>query len=143
MIMGGIATIKNSYNLGTVIGQSSSGNRAAGICPSPGGGTFSNCYNRGIITLGYAITGGSGQTDCYYLDQTYSVTDKSATALTVAQMKSSDFVTKLNTITTTTTTTDPETGDEVTTTTTTTQSAWVADTIGINEGYPILSWQAQ
>ena len=102
-----------------------------------------NCYNSGIIIRGYAIAGGSGHTDCYYLDQTYSITDNSAEPLTADQMKFTDFVTKLNTITTTTTTIDPDTEEEVTTTTTITQNVWVPDTKGINGGYPILSWQVK
>ena len=114
-----------------------------------------NCYNTGKNT-GLGVVGGiCGQQkgtirDCYYLLNSAEAlygsnagTVIESSSKTETEMKSQAFVTTLNTLTTTTTNTDAETGEEITTTSTTTQNVWVFDAKKINDGYPILSWQAK
>lgn len=79
-------------------------------------GTVTNCYNIGGVNLTSAISDRyNGSINCYYLAS--SGTDKYATAKTEKEMKTADFVTSI-------------------------KSAYVADDKGINNGYPVLSWQS-
>ena len=132
---GGKFNVSNCYNAGTITcTYSQDRTRASAICAGTTNLNLRNSYNYGTISGGRTMVG----TDCYYKAATTN-----GMARSEADMKTQEFVNLLNTITTTTTTTDPETGEEVTNTTTTTQDVWVMDTSNINNGYPILSWQAQ
>ncbi|WP_308227809.1 peptidase A26 [uncultured Prevotella sp.] len=58
--------------------------------------------------------------NCYYVKEFTGVDDENATAVTADEMKQADFLTKINA------------GED----------AFVADTKNINNGFPILKWQA-
>ena len=58
--------------------------------------------------------------NCYYVQELTGVDDPNATAVTADEMKQADFLTKINA------------GED----------AFVADTKNINNGFPILKWQA-
>lgn len=135
--MGGIAgfgygEIKNCYNRGEITGSNF---LTVGIVAnSQSSNVISNCYNIGDITSNRVNVGVVG-----YLygtvNHSYTLTPLSinkynsgtigeeCTALSEGDMKSASFIEKLNE------------GLET--------PVWVADTEGINGGYPILSWQLE
>jgi hypothetical protein len=120
------AKIENCYNTGDL---EYGGLMVGGIIGYLVNGTVSNCYDTGKVSsdglYAYAVVGSTdfGVTidNCYYLENE-GVTDENTgvTAKTDAEMKSADFLAAL------------DNG----------QGVWVADGQGVNNGYPILKWQA-
>lgn len=124
--------ISNCYNKGNI---SSSNNNAGGIAGRVEKGTISNCYNIGTVsgngTVGSIIgSNESNLSNCYYLNTLTTnlygansgTVDELSSSLSVSDMKSSSFLTKLN-------------NNELN---------WKADYTGsesINSEYPILRWQ--
>lgn len=112
------ATIQNCYNTGSITGS----DKAAGIVAHLNKGTIENCYSIGAVGGAAAQKGGifgfSGAAvkSCYYtLPETESVT---GTATAATQITSPEgLADKLG-------------------------SAFKEDTAGVNNGYPILAWQA-
>jgi hypothetical protein len=122
--------IRNCYNAGAV--------SSTYTCPTGGISgsneiTIENCYNVGKISAiqdSYAMAigtnngGGNSVNNCYWLTGSaagggyYGSNQGRVTELTEAEMKAASFVTKLG-------------------------SAFTADTYGVNDGYPILTWQAE
>ncbi|MCD7948374.1 MAG: S-layer homology domain-containing protein [Oscillospiraceae bacterium] len=123
---GGI--IRNCYNAGAI--STTFACPTGGICGS-NEIVVENCYNVGTISatqgsyamgIGTNNGGGSDVDNCYWLTGSasgggyYGTTNGTVTELSEVEMQSADFVTKL-------------------------KDAFVADT-GINNGYPLLAWQA-
>ena len=112
------ATVENCYNTGKIVGST----KAAGIAGQLNNGAIKNCYNVGEI-LGNGDIGGiyafcnKHVTNCHYL---YPATEKlgSSRAAPATKIEATEgLADKLG-------------------------AAFVADTGNINNGYPILSWQA-
>lgn len=129
----GDLVIENCYNTNEI---SFTGMYSGGIVGSIDSGTMRNCYNVGRVWTsdeygymwGAAVAGSVGYTDtwkienCYYLTIPDGLTDTNTgvTAKTEDEMKDAYFLAAL------------DNG----------QGVWVADDKGINNGYPILKWQA-
>jgi hypothetical protein len=135
---GGSVTIRNCYNYGTITSTFSSSSNShgfAGGITATNENLVENCYNIGTINsiganYGGLVGYGGKVHDSYMLegssDQPYAsasevkIADETAAAADLikgsAEMKTTDFVAALG-------------------------SAFVPDTSGINDGYPILSWQ--
>ncbi len=120
------AKVENCYNTGSI---GFSGFYAGGIVGYLADGMVGNCYNVGTVLSDYSGCAVIGTTDsgvtienCYYLTIPDGATDENTgvTAKTDAEMKSADFLVAL------------DNG----------QGVWVADGQGVNNGYPILKWQA-
>lgn len=126
-------TIRNCYNAGSITATSTKSAAAGGIAGFMSAGTLQNCYNKGIIRATTATAQVSGfvgfsnatSTNCYYLDVSYMGTILSGGTAT-ATSKSAD---ELKELTDTLNNGSPE------------GSAYVADSKGINGGYPILECQ--
>ena len=124
------AIITNSYNIGNINLTKDSYNNHTGsvaglVSKENENGKIENCYNAGSITIssyvsGYSAFGSSVSiaTNCYYNNETSSLTENTATGRTTSEMKSASFVSQLG-------------------------SSYVADTKNINNGYPVLSWENQ
>lgn len=119
------AKVDNCYNTGAI---GFSGFYAGGIVGYLTDGTVSNCYNIGKVSSDYSGGAVVGTTDagvtienCYYLTVPDGATDENAgvTAKSEAEMKTADFLAAL------------DNG----------QGVWTAVS-GVNNGYPILKWQA-
>ncbi|MDR0838766.1 MAG: hypothetical protein LBN99_03890, partial [Oscillospiraceae bacterium] len=137
----GDGVIRNCYNAGSVTTTYTC--PAGGICGSNGGLNIYNCYNTGTIdSLGQKRGRGIGGHDsgeytvgnCYYLDGCdddpasggwYTGTNRKikvdVKALTAQQMRETAFIDSLNA----------------------SGTAFVADSAGINGGYPVLFFQAK
>ena len=129
----GVGNITNCYNTGAVTGFNQAGGIIGLPTKSSAYDTLTNCYDTGICTLTSTNTSVGSlsslksnngvMVNCYALDTAAAnaipaVTDpEGVTVKTADEMKAADFVTAL--------------GD-----------AYAADTQGINDGYPILTWQA-
>ena len=125
--------IENCYNTGDIC---FTGMYGGGVVGSIDAGTLRNSYSVGKTwttdelwsDYGGAVAGSVGFGDvwkienCYYLTVSDGVADinTGVTAKTDAEMKSADFLAAL------------DNG----------QGVWVADGQGVNNGYPILKWQA-
>lgn len=118
--------VENCYNTGDV---SFSGFYAGGIVGYLSVGTCTSSYNIGSVLNDFSGSAVVGTTDntavienCYYLTLPDGATDENngTAAKTESEMKEDAFLTALN-------------GDK---------SVWVADAQNINNGFPILSWQA-
>lgn len=136
---GGTGVIRNCYNAGNV--TTSFACPAGGICGSNGGMDIYNCYNIGKIdSSGQSMGRGIGAHDngvytvdnCYYLSGSgddplspgyYLAGNKNisvhVTEMTASSMKGTSFLSLLNV----------------------SGSPFVADTAGINDGYPVLYYQ--
>ena len=124
------AKIMNCYNLGDI---SNSRISTGGIIGSFSKGQVINCYSIGKVKIttngieGKSVIGSMTNTtdseanNNYYLS-TLSI-DDNATAVSESDMKLQSFVDLLNT------------GQS--------DTPWVMDTIGENDGYPILKWQTE
>ena len=117
------AEIENCYNTGTISGSYNS----AGIAGQLSSGNIKNCYNIGKINAGSNATGGifgfsnAPITDCYYTNpDTENCAGKSASSTGKKKIKNASDM-------------KPPTqlGD-----------AFIEDKNTINDGYPILAWQA-
>lgn len=117
-------TILNCYNAGNIY---DSGKFVGGICAgnttSTKAPTVTNCYNVGQVTTGSTSLSDAGSlatyataNNSYFLDGTTNGTAVKGTAKTEVAMKSADFAELLG-------------------------EAFAADIAGINNGYPVLTWQ--
>ncbi len=139
------STVTNCYNRGSVTGEGGYGYYVGGVVGQfYNNTTASNSYSTGTISGGWAggvggnIRDDSKVSNCYFLDTAITVdndgddindyvyancasssTVENSSSKTETEMQASAFVTLLN-------------GDSGT--------AWISDT-GVNDGYPILSWQ--
>lgn len=130
-LMSNYAVVEGCYNTGTVIGKKNLGGLAgeATVCAVPQG-----CYNIGSVASGINTGGSVGSyTGSAYISQTTgsfylaesqaAATDKTATGASSEAMKKARFVKNLN----------QQIGTEY----------FAEDTEKLNDGYPILKWQAE
>lgn len=130
--LGGIAgyvdrggVIENCYNRGNIV---FTGFFAGGLVGFLVDGTLRNCYNCGEILSDFTGNAVVGTTEdgvvienCYYLETEEGAADDNSAVVkkTADEMKSDDFLYAL------------DNG----------QNAWKKDANGINNGFPLLSWQ--
>ena len=139
-VSGGTVTIENTYNTGAITGTGQYSNMLGGIIgqTTKSGPTdvLINCYNVGTCSFSQSTNNSIGAmvgnksnngstANCYFLESSAAVavggvTAEGVTSKTEEEMKAAGFVSALN-----------GSGD-----------AFVADSANINNGYPILSWQA-
>ena len=124
------ATIDNCYNSGMV---NATGFYAGGMVGSLFAGNVTNCYNIGTVpdTEAFYTQAIVGSTDkdafiiknCYYERDLSTVSDnnKGVMEKTAAEMKTTTFVTALNSEQT--------------------PALWVIDQKNLNSGFPLLNWQ--
>lgn len=119
------STIENCYNTGTIEGTDNS----AGIVGQLSSGTIKNCYNIGNVETGRNATGGifgfsnAAIDNCYYFNPTNEkCLGTSASSAGKVKITTSD---------------DLKNGENQKL-----GSAFAADTNNINNGWPILAWQA-
>lgn len=127
----GTGQVEYCYNVGTVEAFGFGGGGIGGALYD----TFSisNCYSIGSVSgqtsayLGapHAVVSDASTTNtiknCYYVKALAKVDDNKATAVSEAEMKATDFLTKINNGT----------------------SYFIADGKNTNNGFPILSWQKE
>ena len=120
------AKVINSFNTKEIAGMS----HAAGIIGNCNKGQVLNCYSIGSISGANSINsviGVKSATDAIsrnnFFLSTLSTTDENATSKTMEEMKSQEMVNLLNM------------GQA--------DQPWALDTMGINDGYPVLKWQME